>query len=147
MNVSKSNSNKNHSNDVYTYERRPIMNFSDLVEDKTIHMSPKSSFASNPQFEPDEISGRSTDAATPENIDEMSVDDILGASFVQEIRFMSRQGADQASIRISLPNGGQPEHWNRSVQQNCSYTDSLNSDCFQPAEHVSFEKFYLEIVY
>lgn len=149
MNAAKSTpKNKNRVNEspAYTYERRPIMNFSDLVEDETIHIPSKSSNRVRPSFEPNELNGRSTSAANSVNInmDDFSVDDILSTSMVPEVRDMIRH--EPSSLRMSMPseNGmndlssAKVFNWNRSMRPAVSYSDSLNSDCFQPAENVSF---------
>lgn len=150
MNAAKSNSNKTHVNEspAYTYERRPIMNFSDLVEDETIHIQSKSSYRVRPSFESSEINGLSTSAANSVNInmDDLSVDDILSTSMVPEVRDMIRH--ERSSLRMSMPteNGmndlssAKDFDWNRSVRPAVSYSDSLNSDCFQPAENVSLNR-------
>lgn len=151
MSTAKSNPNENRINEspAYTYdERRPIMNFSDLVEDETIHIPSKSSYRLRPSFEPSEMNGRSTSAASSMNIntDALSVDDILSTSIVPEVRDMIRH--ERSSLRMSMPseNGmnDMPSakffDWNRSMRPAVSYSDSLNSDCFQPAENVSLNR-------
>lgn len=150
MSTAKSNPNKNRINEspAYIYERRPIMNFSDLVEDETIHIPSKSSYRLRPSFEPSEMNGRSTSAANSMNIntDDLSVDDILSTSIVPEVRDMIRH--ERSSLRMSMPseNGmndipsAQNFDWNRSMRPAVSYSDSLNSDCFQPAENVSLNR-------
>lgn len=155
MNAAQSNSNKNCVNELsaYTYERRPIMNFSDLIEDETIHIPSKSSYRVRPSFEPSEMNGRSTSAANSVNInmDDLSVDDILSTSMVQEVRDMIRH--EPSSMRMSMPsqNGmndlssGKAFDWNRSMRPAVSYSDSLNSDFFQPAENVSLNR--INVIY
>lgn len=138
----KSNSIKRNEFEAYASERRPIMNFSDLIEDKTIHVE-KSSISSSPPFEPNEISGRSTGTALTEDVDcdQFSVDDILGASFVQEIRHITKQ-CDRQSLQINRPTSNSSVNsftWNRSKLPNPpTYSDSLTDECFEPAEKVNF---------
>lgn len=99
------------------YRPRTAINFSDLVEERTIDAVP--SFSSpifgKHLFEPTEFSGRSTgrlkdnsNRDTGDGVSEMSVDVILGESFVHEIRNIRNaknklDGTDDKSSRTSLP--------------------------------------------
>lgn len=94
------------------YRVNNAINFSDVIEDRTIYETscPSPLLLSKNTFEPKEITGRSTSCLTnsglhqPSDIDaaDISVDKILGESFVEEIRNMSH--IDGNSIRISMPN-------------------------------------------
>ncbi|XP_055315088.1 uncharacterized protein LOC129575454 isoform X2 [Sitodiplosis mosellana] len=100
--------NENLVNVLEKYRPTSSINFSDIVEDRTIYDQSRTEAT----FDPSQISGRlstwGNDEATigPDiDPDTVSVDDILGNSIVHEIRHMSqsRQGAHSTSIRNSLP--------------------------------------------
>lgn len=103
------------------YRPKAAINFSDLVEERTMDAAvPSSSFSSpnmaKDSLEPSEITGRSTNRAADKRkleadvaavAAEMSIDMILGDSFVHEIRNMSTRknvdSTDNRSSQNSLP--------------------------------------------
>lgn len=111
---------------------RPVtsINFSDIIEEKTI-------YDRTGQIE---TTFESTDMGNHPDIDPdaVSVDDILGNSIVHEIRHMSqsRHGNLSTSIRASIPNrlyGSQ-----LGVEDIGSFTsDKLANESFRPAEEVT----------
>lgn len=126
-----SGKNENNTNLWEKYRASTSINFSDIVEDKTIYDQSRS----------DEISSRLSTWGNDEttngvdiNPDTVSVDDILGNSIVHEIRHLSQSRHDtsrNSSIRSSLP-------FRFSTSQCPLRSDELScaSSDFRPGEDV-----------
>lgn len=131
------------------------INFSDVIEDKTIY---DTSQASKSTFEPNEITGRSTSwvstdskyrAQSEIDVNALSVDDILGSSFVENIRHMSQNKHIQTngSLSIGIPHKYTSTtslacdnlNWNQSVaSSNAQVSESMKSEQFRPFDEVGF---------
>lgn len=138
------------------HRQNESINFSDVIEEQTFYESNQTSKST---FEPNEITGRSTSKAwqrkLPEeeiDVDAVSVNDILGNSFVENIRHMSqsKHGAKQ-SLAISLPKkypstnslNGKEFSWNNSFaayKSNNTTTESMKNEQFQPFDDKVFVK-------
>lgn len=151
------------------YRPRTAINFSDLVEERTIDACISSPSFSSPNlakhlFEPSEFSGRSTgrlkDNTNRNNGDgasEMSVDVILGESFVHEIRNIRNpknkmEGTGDKSPRTSLPvnyktadsipmYSNNEMAWNRSCYEPPKMSGiSVASEDFAPFDQVLYSQ-------
>lgn len=121
------------------YRTTSSINFSDIVEDRTIYDQTRTEATFDPA---QEISGRlstwENDQSTMEpdiNPDAVSVDDILCNSIVQEIRHLHQSRAS-TSIRNSMPFGLSTSQFPlRSDDISCASAD------FRPAEEVNMNEF------
>lgn len=138
----------------YKYNFCPAeVNFSDVCDDRTVY---ETSQASKSTFEPNEITGRSTSWLTADtkyhsqsniDVDAVSVDDILGNSFVENIRHMSqnKQPNVDRSLSASIPR----KYMSTSsltcdkfslgqsfAMHNSKLSESVQSDQFRPSEEV-----------
>lgn len=131
MYTTSSGKTENNANVWESYRPQKSINFSDIVEDKTIYDQSRS----------DEISSRLSTWGNDEtmngvdiNPDTVSVDDILGNSIVNEVRHLSqsRQGTSRnTSVRSSLPYRFSTSHCPlRSDDLSCASSD------FRPGEDV-----------
>lgn len=136
MYTTSSGKNEKLVNVLEMYRPTSSINFSDIVEDKTIYDHSRTEAT----FDPAEISGRlsawSNDPATIEpDIDPnaVSVEDILGNSIVHEMRRLSqsRHAGLSTSIRSGLPSKFSTSQYSiRSDNISCASAD------FRPAEEV-----------
>lgn len=133
------------------YRPNTAINFSDVIEDKTIY---DTSQATKSSFDPNEITGRSTSygaygdskyrTQSSIDVDAVSVDDILGNSFVENIRHMSQNkhvNAD-SSLSVNIPRkyttplSCDKFNWNQSFPTNQEKMSEM-SEQFRPSEEVS----------
>lgn len=140
--------NEMYSNLWEKYRPNTEINFSDIIEDKTIYESNQSTKTT---FDPNEITGRSTlwkngNSNTDDiDVDAVSVKDILCNSFVETIRHMSqnKQGGDDKSLSIGFTHKNSAANtinskefeWNSSISGNTSnakLSDSMKSENFKP---------------
>lgn len=134
----------------YWMQSRPKgpINFSNVNQENTIYDTSHGS-----QFDPNEITGRSTSYADSKSsthnsidVNAMSVDDILGNSFVENIRHMSQNKHTQAdtSHSASIPRkhvSNASEYcdkfnWNQSFPAGQEKMSEM-SEQFRPSEEVS----------
>lgn len=138
MQSSKKYSAKNGFGDKYRNiweQYRPVttINFSDIIEEKTIYDRTDGHI---------ETTFESTDMENHPNIDPdaVSVDDILGNSIVHEIRHMSqsRHGKLSNSMRASIPNRFYGSHLGDDDIGDFT-SDNLAKESFRPAEEVTIQ--------
>lgn len=159
---------KKAKNDLWEKYRPKPINFSDVAEDGTIYESNDTSnerTAPSPSqlsltnsrvplkhtFEPNEITGRSTECLAMQGLrqvldvdpEAISVEDLVNDSFVEQIRNMSQFNYDE-SVRISLPNRYSASNamarkdfpWNQQISNVDQSMESLLNENFMPAEEV-----------
>lgn len=145
------------------YRPNMAINFSDVIEDKTIS---DTSEASKSTFEPNEITGRSTSWVSTDakyrsqseiDVNALSVDDILGSSFVDNIRHMSQNKHmhTNGSLSMGIPHkyssaaSLMPEslNWNQSVASgigvSAQTSESMKSERFRPFDEVGYTVYYI----
>lgn len=133
------------------YRPTASINFSDIVEDRTIYDDTRTdvTFDSNEITSRSSIGNNNKSTAEPEfDADAVSVDDILGNSIVHEIRHLSQSRQSVASHNISVPlSHSMPK--NSGISFNAFTSDSLLRESFRPAEevHQSIEFIFQHIVF
>lgn len=132
--TAKNAASENHLSVWQKYRPKGDINFSDIIEEKTIYDNTRSNTTLNSEIS-DRSSVWSMDKCTIEpdfNPDAVTVDDILGNSIVHEIRNLS-QNRQNASVPY--------KHSTSSLfgSQNFSYipSESLLKENFKPAEEVN----------
>lgn len=123
----KSGADEKHKHLWEMYRPTNTINFSDIVEDRTIYDQTRSEMT----FDSGEMNVANEAEIDPDSV---SVDDILGNSIVHEIRHLSqsRQGAMSTSIRDSFSYKPSASQFNiGSNDFSCASVD------FRPAEEVN----------
>lgn len=138
----KNTASENHLHIWQKYRPTSSINFSDIVEDRTIYDETRTDVT----FDPNEISGNSSTCSNNNNnqhkrtdepefdADAVSVDDILGNSIVHEIRHLS-QSRQGGMFNASLPIDKSMSRAS-GISFGCVASESLLKESFRSGEEV-----------